>query len=264
MGKSLIRLLIIGLILSLTACGSSTENTSPPLPTTPATSVAIIASPVSSALPTLTIASPNFPASSPVSTQTKFATSPTLAKISPASSNSPTVIVIVASTPTPEKVFYRTATAVPPTATLPTATFTPLPQAVYTASSGPDAEEQRFLQLLNAYRKENGRNPLSFDAQLFSSARWMAQDMAGKPQVSHTDSQGRDIFKRIKDFGYAGRNVGENIAGGLEQAEANLNIWQSDDIHKNNLLGSNYTKAAAGRFRANSSAYSWFWVLDLG
>jgi uncharacterized protein YkwD len=141
---------------------------------------------------------------------------------------------------------------------------TPVPVAAVAGVGTPDSEEQLFLALLNQYRKANGRPPLAFEPLLFKSARWMAQDMAAKNSVSHTDSQGRDIFNRIKAFGYPGRWVGENIAGGFEHAADNLKIWQSDDIHKNNLLGANYTKAGVGRFYSPKSFNRWNWVLDLG
>ena len=88
--------------------------------------------------------------------------------------------------------------------------------------------------------------------------------MASKSTFSHTDSQGRDIGTRIKAFGYQGQRVGENIAGGLEHATDNLTIWQSDDIHKNNLLGTNYSRAGVGRYYSPTAQNRWNWVLDLG
>jgi uncharacterized protein YkwD len=127
-----------------------------------------------------------------------------------------------------------------------------------------DAEEQSFLQQLNDFRRANGRGPLAFDPQLYQSAHWMAQDMATHNYVSHTDTQGRNITQRIKAFGFKGSWTGENIAGGFEHAADNLKIWQSDDIHKNNLLGANYTKAGPARYYEKNSLNRWYWVLDLG
>jgi uncharacterized protein YkwD len=176
---------------------------------------------------------------------------------------SPTPTAIIAPTPTPERVpGSPQATTIAP-ADIGEA-LTAVPVVTVAGVGAPDAEEQLFLGLLNQYRKANGRQALAFEPLLFKSARWMAQDMAAKNSVSHIDSQGRDIFNRIKAFGYPGRWVGENIAGGFEHAADNLKIWQSDDIHKNNLLGANYTKVGVGRFYSPKSFNQWNWVLDLG
>ncbi len=190
---------------------------------------------------------------------------------SPTASSTRVVIatpgLIIAPTPSPEK----TSPSVPNTASV-TAPATPARPtaatttslAVSAASPLPDSEEMAFINQLNGYRQANGRNPLTFDPRLFNSARWMAEDMATKNYISHTDSLSRSIVPRIKSFGYPGPIIGENIAGGLEKAAANLAIWQSDDIHKNNLLGVSYTRVGAGRYYYKASLNGWYWVLDLG
>ncbi len=226
----------------------------------------------------------NTTAAEPLSTPTQAVTptaspiviSPTAPPSTKLISNLPTVIrnglptptLIVAPSPTAEKVNQARVATLTPKVTNP-----PVPTTIMlstTASSrasevnGPDQEEQDFLQQLNRYRQANGRPLLAFEPLLFKSARWMAQDMAIKNNISHTDSQGRDIFTRIKAFGYSGRWVGENIAGGFEHAADNLAIWQSDDIHKNNLLGASYTRAGIGRYYSKTAFNHWNWVLDLG
>jgi uncharacterized protein YkwD len=138
------------------------------------------------------------------------------------------------------------------------------PALTFIAGNAPDSEEQKFLQLLNDYRRSNGVEPLVFDQHLFSSASWLAEDMAANNYISHTDSLRRTIPQRIQAFGYPGPRVGENIAGGFELAQDNLNIWQSDQIHKDNLLGKYYKKVGVGRYYMANSLNHWYWVLDLG
>ncbi len=237
-------------ILSTPAANSQLSNNSPnAIPSIQPTALA--SNPTASSITAL----PTFSSTA--------AASPTRLNATPTAAN-----IIIAPTPTQENLKKATNATLPKAtiAPTPTPTFTPAldPKAALASNEKPDAEEQSFLQQLNQYRQANGRNPLTFDPLLFRSARWLAQDMATRNYVSHTDSQGRAIAERIKAFGYPGGWVGENIAGGLEQAADNLSIWQSDDIHKNNLLGPNYTKAGVGRYYVKSSLNRWYWVLDLG
>jgi uncharacterized protein YkwD len=141
----------------------------------------------------------------------------------------------------------------------------PTPSVAAAAKAdGPDAEELAFLTMLNNYRQANGRSVLVFDANLYQSASWMAKDMATHNYISHIDSTGRGPTTRIKAFGYPGRWVGENIAGGFEKALDNLNVWQSDQIHIDNMLQASYTHAAAARYHYANSLNKWHWVLDMG
>lgn len=135
---------------------------------------------------------------------------------------------------------------------------------VDTQGANPDSEELQFLTLLNNYRQANGRKPLEFDARLYSSASWMAKDMATHNYISHTDSTGRTARDRIHAFGYPGQWVGENIAGHYEFAQGNMEAWQSDQIHIDNMLQASYTHAAAARYYYANSLNKWYWVLDMG
>jgi uncharacterized protein YkwD len=135
---------------------------------------------------------------------------------------------------------------------------------VDTQGANPDSEELQFLTLLNNYRQANGKKPLDFDARLYSSASCMAKDMATHNYISHTDSTGRSATVRIHAFGYPGTWVGENIAGHYETAEGNLEVWQSDQIHIDNMLQASYTHAAAARYYYANSLNKWYWVLDMG
>jgi uncharacterized protein YkwD len=138
------------------------------------------------------------------------------------------------------------------------------PVAVDTQGATPDTEELQFLTLLNNYRQANGRSALVFDPRLYASAGWMAKDMATNNYISHTDSTGRGVIARIHAFGYPGQWVGENIAGHYETAQGNLEVWQSDQIHIDNMLQASYTHAAAARYYYANSLNKWYWVLDMG
>jgi uncharacterized protein YkwD len=184
--------------------------------------------------------------------------------ISPTPTKSFTTISIANITSTP----YPTATPTLNITPIVLPTFTPdskVSVAPANSSPGePDAEERNFLELLNAFRKSKNSQPLTFDPHLFQSARWMAQDMATKSYINHTDSLGRNVASRIQGFGFNSKYVGENIAGGLEHAAENLSIWQSDDIHLNNMANPYWSKAGVARYYFQTGFNRWVWVLDMG
>lgn len=200
-------------------------------------------------------------------TTTPLNFSPTATSISPTPEVPPTFTPVMAFTPTPQPFYPIETTA--NSATMPIAITSDSATITATTVSFPtgvtlDAEEQKFTQLLNAYRQANGVSPLTLDAHLSQSSLWLAKDMATKNYVSHIDSLKRDIPTRIHAFGYPGLIVGENIAGGFANAQDNLNIWESDQIHKDNLLGKYYKKVGVARYYNLSSLNKWYWVLDLG
>ena len=66
-----------------------------------------------------------------------------------------------------------------------------------------DSEESKFLTLINKYREKNGAPALQVSAPLEKSSEWMSKDMAAKNYFGHADSQGRNPFERMADFGYS-------------------------------------------------------------
>ncbi|HVL83995.1 MAG TPA: CAP domain-containing protein [Pseudonocardia sp.] len=69
-----------------------------------------------------------------------------------------------------------------------------------------DADEQRVIALINAYRVENGVPALRSDHKLMLAAGWASNDSAvrGFSPSDHIDTLGRDIGTRIQNCGYTG------------------------------------------------------------
>src|SRR5271154_4367549 len=86
-----------------------------------------------------------------------------------------------------------------------------------------NTEELTFLSLINAYRAQNGAGPLQVSLALQNAAIWDSDDMATNNYVSHTDSENRDPFTRLVDFGYPYSPWGENIASGSQDAQTTFN-----------------------------------------
>ncbi|NWJ45428.1 MAG: CAP domain-containing protein [Chloroflexi bacterium] len=162
-----------------------------------------------------------------------------------------TTTPVAAPTTTPPK--STTPSTTPPT----TAAPTPIP------TNGLDTEEQAFLGTINQYRAANGKGALSVNQKLTAASRWMSGDMGAKNYFSHTDSLGRDPFKRMNDFGYTYHAAAENIAAGYETAQDVFTGWKNSPGHNTNMLG-NYTEIGIGRVYTASSLYKWYWTTDFG
>jgi uncharacterized protein YkwD len=129
-------------------------------------------------------------------------------------------------------------------------------------------EEQALLDYVNAYRIENGLNPLTISPTLTEAARWMSQDMGDGDYFSHTDSLGRDPFQRMAASGYdcEAYNTwcGENLAAGVATGGETFELWRNSPGHNGNMLNPNYVVAGISAVFNQDSTYGWYWTLDLG
>jgi uncharacterized protein YkwD len=123
------------------------------------------------------------------------------------------------------------------------------------------AEEQSFLDLLNAYRQDNGLPPLAVSDSLNRAAAWMANDMYQHHYVSHTDSAGRNAGARVLDCGYH-TGAAEIIAVGKLDPAAALEAFKGSPPHHAIMVDDWYKAAGVGLLRTpDGGAY---WVVDLG
>lgn len=128
-----------------------------------------------------------------------------------------------------------------------------------------DGEEQAFLTLINNYRAANGAGVLTANATLTAPARWMAQDLADHNYFSHTDSLGRNPFQRMDDFGYSYNTWrGENLAAGVEGAQAAFQLWKDSPGHNENMLNPNFTVIGIARGFNAGSDFKWYWATSFG
>jgi uncharacterized protein YkwD len=131
-------------------------------------------------------------------------------------------------------------------------------------------EEQALLEYVNAYRIENGLNPLIISATVTDAAHWMSQDLATREDgvFSHTDSLGRSPFQRMAASGYdcVAYNTwcGENLAAGVAAGSETFELWRNSPGHNGNMLNPNYVVAGISAVFNQDSTYGWYWTLDLG
>ena len=129
------------------------------------------------------------------------------------------------------------------------------------AAAAMDGEEHRLLDLINAYRKQNGLGALAPSPTLSRAAAWKVADMAAKSYFGHTDSLGRLPHAMNLDCGYPGRITGENLAAGSGDAATTLNMWKNSPTHNQNMLR---PFSAAGLGRHAGGAYGVYWALEMG
>lgn len=130
-----------------------------------------------------------------------------------------------------------------------------------------DTVEQQVLTLVNTARAQQQPPlaPLAANDALNKAAAWMAKDMTKATALSHTDSLGRDPFKRMADCGYArsgGENVGAGSAsGGLNSANAIFNAWMGSSGHRQAILYPTFKDVGIAYADANGGRY---WAMDFG
>lgn len=109
-----------------------------------------------------------------------------------------------------------------------------------------DEREEDMLDLINAFRAENGVGPLSLSPRLNALAAWKSEDdSAGWSYLSHTDSLGRSARDRAVECGY-GSGVGENASFGYRSAQAAFDAFMQSPGHRANMRDGRWRAAGIG------------------
>ena len=137
-----------------------------------------------------------------------------------------------------------------------------------------DTEQAKFLTLINTYRAQNGSGALQVSVALQNASQWMSVDMAKRGFGTHIDSLGRSPSTRMASFGYTYYPNGENVAGGLDDAQGTFDQWKNacdpdatgrcTYAHRVNMLSSSYVVLGIGRAYGPGTAYGWYWTTDFG
>ncbi len=143
-----------------------------------------------------------------------------------------------------------------------------VPGASSSASRRQTAEEMRLIQqvveLTNAERARRDLPPLRINRQLSAAADWMARDLAKRRALSHTDTQGRDIVRRITDNGYDNYNyLGENIARHTRDPAKVVEAWMNSPGHRANILNPRFREIGIG-YVSGGGTWDHYWVQNFG
>lgn len=125
-----------------------------------------------------------------------------------------------------------------------------------------DAQEQQFLELINAYRMENGLGALSDVAALNLAAYRHSVDMGTRGYFDHVTPGGVEPWDRARRAGYDGfSRVSENIFGATngDTAESAFESWKDSDEHNAAMLDPAVTMIGIGYATIEDSRFKHYW-----
>jgi hypothetical protein len=136
------------------------------------------------------------------------------------------------------------------------------------------AREDEVVALTNAARDEGGccggegcfdpAPPLELDPALRKSARAHALDMSERGYFSHESPDGLSPFDRMREAGFMGCAMGENIAAGQPSARDVVSAWLGSPGHCANMLSPTFERIGVGYHPAADGATSPLWVQNFG
>jgi uncharacterized protein YkwD len=113
----------------------------------------------------------------------------------------------------------------------------------------PDSNVQlQMVQQLNAYRIENGLQPLVYSKTLETAAQNHVEDLYNRNYFAHVDPDGEDPGRRALDAGFCHKYVGENLAAGQTSVTAVMTAWKNSPDHNENMLMTQYVYVGMGHF----------------
>lgn len=135
------------------------------------------------------------------------------------------------------------------------------------------AEGQQVLALVNAARGQarqcgeqlfSAAAPLAWNPTLGSTAEGHSRAMANGNFFSHVGSDGHTPGDRAELAGYAGRQVGENIAAALDAPRKVVDGWLASPGHCANLMNPAFTELGAAYAVDPKSDAGIYWTAVFG
>ncbi|MBQ7972868.1 MAG: SH3 domain-containing protein [Lachnospiraceae bacterium] len=116
--------------------------------------------------------------------------------------------------------------------------------------------QSEVLELMNAYRRENGLEPLVLSEETDYAAEIRAMEIA--EVFSHTRPDGTTCFTVLSEADITYRTAAENIASGYVTPESVMNGWMNSEGHKQNILNPAFTHVGIGIYpMADGTGYYW-------
>lgn len=113
------------------------------------------------------------------------------------------------------------------------------------------------IEHTNKERVRVGVARLVENDRLVMIAQEMAEDLAKSGRLSHTDSRGRGLSKRVDAGGYTWAMIGENVAYGYESPQAVVQGWIKSPGHYENLVNGQFTEIGIGVTTDNKGRIFW-------
>jgi uncharacterized protein YkwD len=103
---------------------------------------------------------------------------------------------------------------------------------------------------------------LATDASLQTAARLHSLDMALNHFFSHTSLDGRTFTQRIRNAGFTGSPLAENIARDYSTPQMTFDSWMASSVDCTNLMSSAYQAIGIGYTPGSGSGP--YWTADFG
>ncbi|WP_044871498.1 CAP domain-containing protein [Pseudomonas sp. LFM046] len=135
------------------------------------------------------------------------------------------------------------------------------------------AEGQKLLQQINTARAQarqcgsqsfQAAGPLTWNATLATAAQDHTRAMANQNFFDHKDRDGRTPGDRAELAGYVGREIGENIAAGLDTASKVVDGWLASPGHCANLMNPQFSELGAAYAVDPKSDAGIYWTALFG
>jgi uncharacterized protein YkwD len=133
---------------------------------------------------------------------------------------------------------------------------------------GTDADA--FLTEINNYRangapcSSGGKSPVAWDQQLADASLGHSADMAINDYFSHTGLDGSTAWDRVRNAGFTGTPLGENIAAGYSSVSSAVQGWINSPGHCANIMNSQVTVMGYGWASKSGSQWETYHTMVTG
>lgn len=117
---------------------------------------------------------------------------------------------------------------------------------------------EQMLEMINAYRAENGVEPLKLHIVLCEAANIRAEELI--ESFSHDRPDGRRCFTVLGEFNLKYSYVGENIAYGYTDVEDVMDGWMNSEGHRANILSEKFEYVGIGICQSDDYWHSIYWT----
>lgn len=135
------------------------------------------------------------------------------------------------------------------------------------------AEGQKLMEMINSARAQQRQcgtqafaatKPLAWNATLAGAAQEHSRAMANQSFLDHKDRDGRMPGDRAELAGYAGQQIGENIAAGQDTPRKVVDGWLASPGHCANLMNPQFSELGAGYAVDPKSDAGIYWTAMFG
>lgn len=133
----------------------------------------------------------------------------------------------------------------------------PLPELYKITKKEAAAIPGRVLTNINELRAKRGTAPVAMNAALSSAAMRHSKDMADQNRPWHWGSDGSSPVDRVRQAGFPGTFVGENISETYENDVQTLSAWMGLADTRDVVLNPTVTQIGLGWYQEGSGKVWW-------